>query len=113
MTAEHTTINLTPAELTGQKPMQPLLGTEHYQCMDSLFIRGSIRHRSLHCHTGYEADRQTASQCCVTHNSVTTRTENAKGAIVYTSAAAEKLQFMFIFLLDLIFFSENVLLFAF
>lgn len=58
MTAEHTTINLTPAELTGQKPMQPLLGTEHYQCMDSLFIRGSIRHRSLRCHTGYETDRQ-------------------------------------------------------
>lgn len=58
MTVEHTTINLTPAELTGQKPMQPLLGTEHYQCMDSLFIRGSIRHCSLHCHTGYETDRQ-------------------------------------------------------
>lgn len=58
MTAEHTAINLAPAELTGQKPMQPLLGTEHYQCMDSLLIRGSIRHRSLHCHTGYETDRQ-------------------------------------------------------
>lgn len=56
MTAEHTTINLTVVELTGQKPMQPLLGTEHYQCMDSLFIRGSIRHRSLcHC-AGYEKD---------------------------------------------------------
>ena len=58
MTVEHTTINLTPAELTGQKPMQPLLGTEHYQCMDSLFIRGSIRHCSLRCHTEYETNRQ-------------------------------------------------------
>lgn len=58
MTAERTTINLTPAELTGQKPMQPLLGTEHYQCMDSLFIRGSIRHRSPRCRTGYETDGQ-------------------------------------------------------
>lgn len=66
MTVEHTTINLTAAELTGQKPMQPLFGTEHYQCMDSLFIRGSIRHHSPGCHTGYTADRQTASQCCVT-----------------------------------------------
>lgn len=61
-TPEHTAINLTAAELTGQKPMQPLLGTEHYQCMDSLFIRGSIRHCSLCCHAGYE-DRKTASQC--------------------------------------------------
>lgn len=58
VTGEHTTINLTPAELTGQKPMQPLLRTEHYQCMDSLFIRGSIRHCSLHCHAGYETNRQ-------------------------------------------------------
>lgn len=47
MTAPHCAINLMLAELTGQKPMQPLLGTEHYQCMDSLFIWGSIRHCSL------------------------------------------------------------------
>lgn len=58
MTGEHTTINLAAAELTGQKPMQPLLGTEHYQCTDSLFIRGSIRHRSLHRRSGYETDEQ-------------------------------------------------------
>lgn len=70
MTAEHTTINLTPAELTGQKPMQPLLGTEHYQCMDSLFIRGSIRHRSLRRHTGYEADRQQVN--AVSHTTLPT-----------------------------------------
>lgn len=54
MTVRHCAINLTLAELTGQKPMQPLLGTEHYQCMDSLFIRGSIRHCSLCFHTEYE-----------------------------------------------------------
>lgn len=58
-----TTINLAAAELTGQKPMQPLLGTEHYQCMDSLFIRGSIRHRSLHCHTETDARRVNAAPC--------------------------------------------------
>lgn len=66
MTAAHTTINLTPAELTGQKPMQPLPGTEHYQCMDSLFIRGSIRHRSLPCHIGYETDSK--SMLCHTQH---------------------------------------------
>lgn len=56
MTAPHCAINLTPVELTGQKPMQPLLCTEHYQCMDSLFIRGSIRHCSLCFYTEYQTD---------------------------------------------------------
>lgn len=59
MTTENCTINLTPAELTGQKPMRPLLGKEHYQCMDSLFIRGSIRHCSLGCHAEYETENKT------------------------------------------------------
>lgn len=58
MTAPRRAINLALAELTGQKPMQPLLGTEHYQCMDSLFIRGSIRHCSLCFHTEYETGQQ-------------------------------------------------------
>lgn len=77
MTAEHTTINLTAAELTGQKPMQPLLGTEHYQCMDSLFITGSIRHRSLHCHTGYETDRQQVN--AVSHTTLSTVEQHSTG----------------------------------
>ncbi len=77
MTAEHTTINLAPAELTGQKPMQPLLGTEHYQCMDSLFIRGSIRHRSLCCHTGYETDRQQVN--AVSHTTLPTVEQHSRG----------------------------------
>lgn len=90
MTAEHTTINLTPAELTGQKPMQPLLGTEHYQCMDSLFIRGSIRHRSLRCHTGYERDRQQVNA----GRSATRWRNRAHDMIAYTpEAIAEKLKF--------------------
>lgn len=80
MTVEHTTINLTPVELTGQKPMQPLLGTEHYQCMDSLFIRGSIRHRSLHCHTGYETDRQQVN--AVSHTTLPT-VEQQKSGIMH------------------------------
>lgn len=85
MTAEHTTINLTPAELTGQKPMQPLLGTEHYQCMDSLFIRGSIRHRSLRRHTGYEADRQQVN--AVSHTTLPTVPQHRRRIFVYAAAA--------------------------
>lgn len=67
MTAERATINLTPVELTGQKPMQPLLGTEHYQCMASLFIRDAIRHHSLHCHAAYETGSKCSQHPCVPH----------------------------------------------
>lgn len=48
MSMERGTINLPPVELTGQKPMQPLLGTEHYQRMVSSFIWPVIRHYSPH-----------------------------------------------------------------
>ena len=103
MTAEHTTINLTAAELTGQKPMQPLLGTEHYQCMDSLFIRGSIRHRSLRCHTGYEADRQQVN--AVSHTTLPTVEQHSRGImhmILHTAAATpENTQFIIFFLVKL------------
>lgn len=103
MTAEHTTINLTPAELTGQKPMQPLLGTEHYQCMDSLFIRGSIRHHSLRCHAGYETDSQQVN--AVSHTTLPTVEQYSRGIMVmhvYTAAATpENSQFMFVFLVKL------------
>lgn len=60
--------------------MQPLLGTEHYQCMDSLFIRGSIRHRSLHCHAGYETDGQEVN--AVSHTTLPT-VEQHSGGIVH------------------------------
>lgn len=89
MTAEHTTINLTAAELTGQKPMHPLLGTEHYQCMDSLFIRGSIRHCSLCRRTGYESDSKSMLRHTHTQHS-TGHSETTQHAVIYTAATLRR-----------------------